>query len=103
MNERIHPPSGLTRCVVCGDPADYCHGHGPIGDPRGAQIERQHKCGNHVDCHPHGCTVAHAALRARHPSSGGAIMRAVQEMRDDPMSGIDLTRRFSGTEEPEVE
>lgn len=33
----------IGRCPACGDPIDYCQGHGTIGDPRGAAklIERR--------------------------------------------------------------
>jgi hypothetical protein len=45
-------------CVVCGEPIDYCQGHGDIGDPDGARILAQHDDDNHVDCHPNGCDDA---------------------------------------------
>lgn len=35
-----HPDSfpDMERCPACGDPIDYCQGHGPIGDPEGHAI-----------------------------------------------------------------
>ena len=29
-------------CPACGDPIDYCQGHGEIGDPIGAAILQAH-------------------------------------------------------------
>lgn len=40
-----------SRCPACGDPSDYCRGHGEIGDPEGSKILEQHDDGNHEDCH----------------------------------------------------
>lgn len=42
-------------CVVCGDPYDYCQGHGAIGDPIGARIQSQHDDGDHSECNPNAC------------------------------------------------
>jgi hypothetical protein len=44
-----------AHCPACGDPIDYCQGHGQIGDPEGNQILWQHDHGEHEDCHPAGC------------------------------------------------
>lgn len=38
-------------CPVCGEPMDYCQGHGEIGDPMGYKILRQHDYGDHSECH----------------------------------------------------
>ncbi|QAU07324.1 hypothetical protein SEA_NOSILAM_83 [Gordonia phage NosilaM] len=43
------------RCVACGEPIDYCQGHGEIGDPVGAAILDAHDDGDHNNCHPLGC------------------------------------------------
>lgn len=48
----------IACCVVCGDPYDYCQGHGDIGDPNGARIQRLHDEDIHVECHPRGCEYA---------------------------------------------
>ena len=61
-----HGPHGRStedyaRCVVCGDPVDYCHGHGPTGDPYGWAIVSAHDDGDHTRCHPAGCDDAAAA------------------------------------------
>lgn len=45
-------------CPACGDPIDYCQGHGEIGDPIGAMILKQHDDGFHDGCHPAGCDDA---------------------------------------------
>lgn len=42
----------VSMCCVCGEPSDYCMGHGEIGDPDGFAIRHQHNAGNHDDCHP---------------------------------------------------
>lgn len=42
--------SVMTRCPVCGEFADYCQGHGEIGDPMGATILEQHEDGDHSSC-----------------------------------------------------
>lgn len=45
----------FARCPACGEPIDYCQGHGEIGDPVGARILVQHDDGDHSDCDPEGC------------------------------------------------
>lgn len=42
-------------CPACGQPIDYCQGHGDIGDPAGAWILHRHDEGSHEECHPLGC------------------------------------------------
>jgi hypothetical protein len=55
-------------CCVCGDPMDYCQGHGQIGDPAGWAIENKHlEDDNHTDCHPNSDCRSHAN-RERGPS-----------------------------------
>jgi hypothetical protein len=44
-----------TRCPACGEPIDYCQGHGELGDPEGHAVLQQHDDDDHVDCHPIGC------------------------------------------------
>lgn len=44
-----------SRCPVCGDPADYCLGHGEIGDPAGYGILVAHDNGDHSSCNFMGC------------------------------------------------
>jgi hypothetical protein len=41
-----------SRCPACGDPIDYCQGHGVIGDPGGAVVLAAHDNDNHAGCHP---------------------------------------------------
>jgi len=45
----------VAHCPACGEPIDYCQGHGPIGDPYGAFILKRHDEGNHYNCNPFGC------------------------------------------------
>jgi hypothetical protein len=45
----------VAHCPACGDPIDYCQGHGEIGDPEGRRILTQHDLGFHSECHPLGC------------------------------------------------
>ena len=45
-------------CPACGDPIDYCQGHGEIGDPAGFAILMAHDDGDHSGCHPDGCEEA---------------------------------------------
>ncbi|QZD98926.1 hypothetical protein SEA_TRACKER_83 [Gordonia phage Tracker] len=54
------PVDGLDdeRCVACGEPVDYCAGHGEIGDPVGRAILDAHDDGDHNNCHPLGCDDA---------------------------------------------
>ena len=47
-----------SRCSACGEPIDYCQGHGEIGDPDGWDILARHDAGNHTLCHPEGCEGA---------------------------------------------
>ncbi len=44
-------------CPACGNPTDYCQGHGDIGDPFGASILRAHDDGDHSLCHEQGCDL----------------------------------------------
>jgi hypothetical protein len=47
-------------CPACGNPIDYCPGHGEIGDRPGALILRLHDRGDHSHCHPAaGCEVGY--------------------------------------------
>jgi len=65
-DQRSQPPECIVgcdcgevgRCPACGDPTDYCTGHGPIGDPIGAAILAAHNGGNHAGCSPDGCVDA---------------------------------------------
>jgi hypothetical protein len=45
-------------CPACGDPIDYCQGHGEIGDPAGFAILAAHDDDDHSGCNPAGCDVA---------------------------------------------
>ena len=51
MDEYIGEPN----CPACGQPIDYCQGHGSLGDPHGAEILAMHDRDNHSQCHPDGC------------------------------------------------
>lgn len=42
----------MSRCPACGDPSDYCQGHGEIGDPESHAILDMHDAGNHAGCMP---------------------------------------------------
>jgi hypothetical protein len=48
----------VAACPACGDPMDYCQGHGEIGDPYGHGILRDHDNDDHSRCHPLGCDEA---------------------------------------------
>jgi hypothetical protein len=48
----------ISRCPACGDPIDYCQGHGASGDPTGFAILAGHDDGDHSGCHPQGCEDA---------------------------------------------
>lgn len=54
----------VSRCPVCGDPIDYCQGHGQIGDPIGASILSAHDDGYHGRCDPAGCDERTEMIRA---------------------------------------
>ena len=47
----------VSRCPACGDPIDYCQGHGEIGDPGGAAILAAHDADDHRFCNLRGCGV----------------------------------------------
>jgi hypothetical protein len=47
-----------VRCLACGDPIDYCQGHGEIGDPVGFAILQAHDSEDHTHCHPLACADA---------------------------------------------
>lgn len=64
----------VSRCPACGDPIDYCQGHGEIGDPEGYAILQAHDDGNHLGCHPDGCpdwVCANCGADASTPHWGG--------------------------------
>lgn len=42
-------------CPACGDPIDYCQGHGEIGDPKGYAILQRHDSGDHSTCNIFNC------------------------------------------------
>jgi hypothetical protein len=42
-------------CPACGEPTDYCQGHGSIGDPGGAAILASHAEDDHTYCDPEAC------------------------------------------------
>lgn len=45
------------RCPACGEVIDYCQGHGPIGDPAGAEVLERHDDDDHTYCRIEaGCT-----------------------------------------------
>ncbi|HUV09355.1 MAG TPA: hypothetical protein VMX12_00135 [Acidimicrobiia bacterium] len=46
------------RCPACGEPIDYCRGHGEIGDPIGFEALARHDDGDHSWCEPRGCDEA---------------------------------------------
>ena len=45
----------VSRCPACGDPIDYCQGHGLIGDPIGHLTLQAHDKGRHEWCNAFGC------------------------------------------------
>lgn len=51
-------PDPVSCCPACGDPIDYCQGHGEIGDPAGRAILDAHDDGDHSQCHPEGCAYS---------------------------------------------
>ena len=52
------PDATAERCIACAEPADYCLGHGPIGDAYGWSILTAHDDGDHERCHPAACFEA---------------------------------------------
>lgn len=49
------PGDDVARCPACGNPIDYCQGHGEIGDPAGFAILAAHDDGDHSHCSTVGC------------------------------------------------
>lgn len=47
-----------NHCPVCGDPVDYCPGHGLMGDPSGWLTLRLHDRDIHTRCVPTVCVPA---------------------------------------------
>lgn len=70
-----------SKCPACGDPADYCQGHGMIADPYGWGVLRAHDNGHHADCDPRGCSEWRHEARPCHAlrdaDTGCVIRRAV--------------------------
>jgi hypothetical protein len=50
MNE-----DSTSRCPACGEPIDYCMGHGETGDPDGHAVLAAHDADDHSTCDPRGC------------------------------------------------
>ena len=48
----------VSTCPACGDPIDYCQGHGPSGDPAGFAILELHDDDDHSQCAPNSDCVA---------------------------------------------
>lgn len=63
----------VERCPVCGDPADYCQGHGETGDPRGWRKMIAHDHGDHTECHSAGCEAAGTTEHADYPHEVGYL------------------------------
>lgn len=40
----------VDNCPACGEPADYCQGHGEVDDPDGHAVLVQHDLDDHRDC-----------------------------------------------------
>jgi hypothetical protein len=55
-------------CPACGNPIDYCQGHGEVGDPAGRAILDAHDNDDHSGCHPDGCEVAFDAVYTNRPA-----------------------------------
>jgi hypothetical protein len=55
----------VAHCPACGEPIDYCHGHGEMGDPNGYRILTDHDDDWHRECHPMGCD---SALETEYPA-----------------------------------
>ncbi len=61
VSDALNDMEDESRCPACGDPIDYCQGHGEIGDPAGARILAAHYDEDeHGECHPDGCDHARA-------------------------------------------
>jgi len=52
-----------SRCPACGEPIDYCQGHGETGDPAGFATLAAHDDEDHSDCNPRGCEEAEREQR----------------------------------------
>lgn len=48
----------MSACPACGQPIDYCQGHGESGDPAGFEILTMHDDEDHRFCDPRGCDDA---------------------------------------------
>lgn len=51
----MREPFDVSACPACGEPIDYCQGHGEIGDPVGRATLARHDRSEHSGCHPDGC------------------------------------------------
>lgn len=45
-----HVRDEVSRCPACGEPVDYCPGHGRVGDPIMFSRLVQHDEGDHTEC-----------------------------------------------------
>ena len=45
-------PEASFGCPACGEPSDYCQGHGETGDPDGHRVLTRHDEDIHDECHP---------------------------------------------------
>lgn len=60
----------VSYCPACGEPIDYCQGHGEIGDPQGFAILQAHDNEDHSQCDLMGCDDARHEYEARNFGKG---------------------------------
>lgn len=52
ITEILDQGSDSPPCPACGEPIDYCQGHGTLGDSAGAEVLERHDEEDHRQCHP---------------------------------------------------
>ena len=72
----------VSLCPACGEPIDYCQGHGEIGDPAGYAQLQAHDHERHASCHPDGCDYLHEHEAGRHSLCRPAWCASVLSFED---------------------
>lgn len=77
-------------CPACGEPIDYCQGHGEMGDPDGAAILAAHDDGYHASCNSRGCDDAPA------PRYVGLVLMGANYAAPDAATGAYVWNTLDG-------
>lgn len=86
----------MVKCPACGEPIDYCLGHGAIGDPVGRAILDAHDEGRHDLCDPLACDGVEIRKRINAWAEAEGVTVVLLDPADvfDPAI-VGIARRFT--------